>query len=396
MSTLTDTTIRATSATSKPVKLSDGDGLHLLVKPNGSKLWRFRYHHNGTEKMIGLGKYPETSLKLARGKRDDARRALAAGSDPSAERRADRAASTNTFAAVGREYLDEQSKVLDPKTLAKLSWFFDKFLMPAIGAKPIADVKAPDLLAALRRAEGRGLTYTVQGAKMLAGRIFRYGIATGRCEYDIAAGLKGAIVTHAARHFSAITDPVKVGDLLRAIDGYQGQPSTVYALRLLPLVALRSNELRNADWSEIDFEARLWRVPASRMKGRRNTNQDHLVPLSDQAVRALTELQGISGSSGKIFASWVPGKVISENTLNHALRRLGFTQEEQTTHGFRTIFSTLQHEMGVDSALIELQLAHRDRNSVRAAYNRAERLEERRAMMQRWADHLDTLRAARS
>jgi len=392
---LTDNIIRSARADSKPSKLSDGDGLVLLVNPgqNGSKLWRFRYRFQGVEKMISLGTYPEVSLKLARSRCVEARQLVAAGADPSVKRQEKQAAAADTFEAVARDYLAQQKAVYKPVTLHDTTWRLEEFLLPALGARPIAEIKAPDVLLLLKRMQqtpsrtGRPLTDTIQRTKQLASRIFRHAIEHNLCEYDPVANLR-SIKVQAAKHHAAITDPRQVGELLRAMDSYQGSPATRYALRLLPLVFLRSSELRNATWDELNLETAEWRVPATRMK----MNQEHVVPLSRQAVEALTELKGITGGGKYLFPSLVPGKPICENTLNLALARLGYSSDVQTPHGFRTIASTLLNEMGWAPDVIELQLAHQERNKVRAAYNRAQRLDERRKMMQAYADHLDSLK----
>jgi integrase len=385
---LTTQRIRVAPVQVKPYKLFDRDGLYLLVQPSGSRLWRFRYRFGGVERLISLGAYPDVSLKQARARRSEARRQVASGVDPSAARHAEKAGSGNTFESVAREYLAQQAKILTETTIHDASWRLRAFLLPMLGSRAVAHIEAPELLAALRKIEARGLTDTVQRTRQLAGRIFRYAIATGRAKHDISADLRGAVVTAKAKHHAAIIEPKGIGLLLRSIDGYQGQRSTAYALRLLPLVFLRSSELRGAEWSEIDFEGAVWRVPASRMK----MDEAHIVPLSMQALALLRELHAITGHSRFLFPGLVPAKVISENTLNQALMRLGYSSDQQTPHGFRTIASTMLNELGWSPDLIELQLAHRERNSVRAAYNRALRVDERRKMMQALADHLDWLR----
>lgn len=383
---LTDQVIRAATAAAKPIKLFDGDGLFLLVSPSGSKLWRFKYRLGGVEKLISLGAYPEVSLKKARLDLAAARALVAAGSDPSAARKAAESVSSHTFESVARQYLAQESRRLDTATLRSHEHRLG-LMLPKLGSKHVSEIGTHELLAVLRTHAEQGLGDTVVRAKQLASRIFRFARVDLGVPgvHVIGEDLRRSIPAKETVHRAAITDPRQVGELLRALDKYRGQASTFFALKLLPLVFLRSRELRNADWSEIDFAASLWRVPGKRMK----MKDDHLVPLARQAVEALTELKRITGGTGKLFPSYVPGKVISENTLNHALRRLGYDQTQQTAHGFRTIASTLLHEQGEDHAVIELQLAHRERNKVSAAYNRAQRLEERTAMMQRWADHLE-------
>ena len=387
--TLIDSNIRGFIAPAKPCKLYDGDGLYLLVNPSGSKLWRFKYQYEGKEKLISLGAYPAVSLKAARAKRDAARAQLGAGENPSAQRQAAAAACANTFEIVAREYLEQESKRLGAVTIRDNTWRLNTFLVPVLGSRPIDKIEALELLQVLRKVEARGLTDSVVRTKTLAGRVFRFGIATGRCRRDPSADLKGAITVPPAKHHAAITDPKRVGELLIAVDGYRGQPSTFFALKLLPLVFVRSAELRGASWDEIDFESGTWRIPGARMK----MTDEHIVPLSRQALALLRELQSHTGHTSLLFPGLISNdRPISENTLNGALERLGYSSDEQTPHGFRTIASTMLNELGVAPDLIELQLAHKERNSVRAAYNRAQRLEERRSMMQRWADHLDGLK----
>lgn len=388
---LTDATIRGATGAAKPFKLYDADGLYLLVSPAGSKLWRFKYRLDGVEKLISLGAYPEVSLEKARKLRVKARESVAAGDCPSRERQEEKAKLANTFEAVAEEHLEQRAKVLGEATLRKTRWFLETFLLPDLRARPIDSIDAPEMLRVLKKVEARGLTDSVSRVKTLAGRIFRFGIATGRCSRDPTQDLKGAITVEPPEHHAALTDPKDVGALLRAIDVYRGRPPTAYALRLLPLLFLRSSELRGATWAEIDLEGATWRVPAGRMK----MDEAHIVPLARQAVDLFRELHKQTGGSVLVFPSLRPGKPLSDSTLNVALLQLGYERTQQTPHGFRTIASTLLNELGVAPDLIELQLAHKERNSVRAAYNRAQRLEERRAMMQLWADHLDSLKAAR-
>ena len=272
----------------------------------------------------------------------------------------------------------------------KANWTFQQLLFPELGDRPIRHIKAPELLAALRKLEARGKIETAHRTKQRASQIFRYAIATGRADHDPAADLRGALTPLEVEHRAAITDPKRVGELLRAIDEYAGQPSTHYALKLAPYVFLRPGELRAAEWSEIDFDKAEWRIPAERMKMR----EGHIVPLPKQAVDILREIQPLIGSGSLVFPSLRTNtRPISEGTVNAALRRVGFSKEEMTGHGFRTRASTLLNEQGWHPDLIELQLAHAERNKVRAAYNRAQRLSERKTMMQAYADYLDGLRA---
>jgi integrase len=391
MPLLTETRIRAAKPAEKPYKLFDERGLFMLVTTAGGRLWRFRYRLGGVEKLLTLGAYPDVSLKRAREKRDDARRSVADGIDPGAKRRAEHDAEINTFVAVADEWLLTKKNALTPATWERDHRQIHKWVVPYLGNKPIASIEAPDLLEVLKRIEGKGVIDTAHRTREVCGRVFRYAIATGRAKHDIAADLVGALAPRTTQHHAAITDPAKVGELLRAIDGYDGQPTTAAALRLAPYVFVRPTELRAAEWSEItlDCEQPEWRIPAERMKMR----EAHIVPLARQSVNILRELQPVSGRQRYVFpAIGGGGRPLSENTLNGAIRRLGYSGEEMTAHGFRTMASTLLNEQGVHPDLIELQLAHAERNTVRAAYNRAQRLAERREMMQKWADYLDCLR----
>jgi integrase len=387
---LTDTVIRAARPRQKAYKLFDERGLFLLVTSAGSRAWRFKYRYGGREKLLSLGLYPDVGLASARDQRDTLRKKIAAGTDPSAERQAKRIAHGHTFAAVGREWLRAHERKLSPETLRMLELRLEQFVFPYLGKTPIADVTAPQLLAALRRIEARGRLETAHRVRALVGRIMRYAIATGRAERDIAADLRGALAPAKVQHFASIVNPGRVGGLLRALDAYEGQPGVQAALKLAPLVFVRPGELRAAEWEEFDLEHAIWRIPAARMK----MGEIHLVPLSRQAIAILEELWPLTGAGTYLFPSLrSPDRPISDNSLNAALRRLGYSKEEQTTHGFRSMASTLLNEQGYAPDLIELQLAHKERNKVRSAYNRAERLEERRQMMQAWADYLDGLKA---
>jgi integrase len=388
---LTDTAIRKAQPRAKTYKLADGGGLTLLANPNGSKWWRLRYRIGKTEKMISVGVYPDVSLKQARERRDEARKVIAEGGDPSANRQREAASLEQTFAAIAQEWLDKQRKGMSEATIQKAEWTF-KLLNPSIGRSPIRSITAPDILAILRKLEDRGKHETAHRAKQRAGQIFRYAIATGRAERDPTADLRGALAPIVVTNHPAITDPKGVGELLRAIDGYRGKAVTECALKLAPLLFVRPGELRAARWEEFDLDAAEpeWRIPAARMKMR----EQHLVPLSSQAVAILRDLQLVSGPGGYCFPSLRDvNRPMSENTITAALRRMGYSSDQMTWHGFRTIASTLLNEQGWHPDLIELQLAHAERNQVRAAYNKAKRMPERRTMMQAWSDYLDGLRA---
>jgi len=386
---LSEYQVRAARPQPRPYKLTDGLGLALLVNPNGSRLWRLRYRFGGREGMIGLGSYPATTLKEARERRDAARKQIEAGQNPASQRAEARERREVTFEALAREWLARQA--FTDKTRAKAEWMLGELAIPHIGQRPINELKAPEILAVLRRIEARGRLDTCHRTKWRIGQVIRYAIATGRAERDPTADLRGALNPVRSVNRAAITAPRRFGELLLAIDGYGGRGGTWAALRLAALVFVRPGELRAAGWQEfaLDGEAPEWRIPAERMKMR----EEHIVPLSRQSVEVLRELQSFTGRSALLFPSLrASTQPISENTLNAALRRLGFAKDEMTAHGFRATASTLLNEMGVAPDLIELQLAHAERNKVRAAYNRAQRLAERRQMMQRWAEYLDELR----
>ena len=388
---LTELAIKAAEGKDKPYKVYDERGLFLLVTPTGARLWRFKYKHDGVEKLISLGIYPDVKLKDARDKRDEARRLIAANVDPSAIRRAKKSARADTFGAVAEEWLETKKATLSAGTWQRDRDQLVKLVGPYLANRPIAGIEAPDLLAVLKRLEKRGVRDTAHRVRAVCGRVFRYAIATGRARRDISADLKGALAPKGSQSYAAITDPAKVGQLLCAIGGYDGQRTTHAALRLAPYVFVRPGELRAAAWNEFDLEKSEWRIPAERMK----MGELHIVPLSRQAVAILKPLEPLTGGSRYLFPA-IGGqpRPLSENTLNAALPRIGYSYEEMTGHGFRTMASTLLNEQGWNPDLIELQLAHKERNKVRAAYNRAQRLAERRKMMQAWADYLDELRQA--
>jgi integrase len=385
---LTETQVKALRPDARPYKRFDERGLFMLVTPTGGRLWRFKYRLHGVEKLLALGAYPDVSLKRAREKREEARSHVADGVDPGDLRKAEKQSRGNTFKSLAEEWLAKQGD-LAPITVQKARWVLG-FLYRDLGSKPIAKIGAPELLRSLQKIEATGANETATRAKMRFGQVARYAIATGRAERDITFDLRGALAPVVVKSHPTLTDPARVGELMRAIDGYVGQPATAAALKLAPLVFLRPGELRGADWSEIDLEKAEWRVPAVRMK----MGALHLVPLARQAVAILEELQPLTGPRGLVFPSLrSPLRPISNNTLNAALRRLGYSGEEIVAHGFRAMASTLLNEQGWAPDVIELQLAHQERNKVRAAYNRATRLEERRRMMQAWADYLDGLKA---
>ncbi|MFT3905791.1 MAG: tyrosine-type recombinase/integrase [Steroidobacteraceae bacterium] len=393
---LTEVALRAAKPREKAYKLFDGKGLYLLVSPNGSRGWRVKYRFAGREKLLSLGTYPEVSLKEARARLDTERRLLRDRVDPAEKRRADRfaalAAADNTLAALTAEWIAKNRAEWSETYTAKIQWLLDDLVLPWLGKRPVKDLLAPEILSVLRRIEERGAIETAHRAQQTLSRVLRYGVATLRCERDCAADLRGALATKKVVHHASITEPTQIGELLRAIDAFEGSFVVRQALRLLPLVFVRPGELRGARWAEMDLDAERpeWRIPAERMK----MGVLHIVPLSSQAVAVLKEIQPLSGAGELVF----PGersrlRPLSENTLNAALRRLGYTKEQMTAHGFRSMASTLLNEQGWHRDAIERQLAHGERDTVRAAYNRALHLPERRKMMQAWGDYLDNLKA---
>ncbi|MFN3844509.1 MAG: tyrosine-type recombinase/integrase [Paracoccaceae bacterium] len=398
---LTAIGVKQAKAAGQVQKLADGNGLYLQVEVSGSKLWRLAYRFGGKQKLISLGSYPLVSLADARAARDAARTLLTKGLDPSAERKATKEATneaTNeaakpapvlpTWEDVGQEFLQKlKAEGKAAPTLAKNGWLLERTYR-AFGSTPIANLKAPELLEFLRGVEAEGKHDTATTLRALLGRVFRYGIASGRCTGDPAAALAGALITPPARHHPAILDPKKVGGILRAIRGYDGEPATRAGLLLLAYTFLRNGEVRHLEWTDIDFKAARISIPANRMK----LPRPHIVPLSTQAAEVLEAMRPISGRGKLVLTSLrTDARPMSENTLNAALRRLGYSQSEMVPHGFRTIASTYLNEMGWNRDWIERQLAHVEGNSVRAAYNAAEYLEGRSQMMQAYADHLDSL-----
>jgi len=391
---LTDTAIRNAKPAGKQTKLYDEKGLFLLVTPKGGKWWRFKYRFDGKEKQLSLGTYPDTGLKAARNDRDEARKLLAQGIDPGEHRKATKhlraEATANSFEVVAREWFSRYSPGWALSHSNKIIRRLERDLFPLLGNRPIADIAAPELLGVLRRIESRGVLETAHRAKQNCGQIFRYAIATGRAERDPSSDLRGALAPWKPQHYATITNPKDIGQLLRAIDGYSGSNVTRAAMQLAPLVFVRPGELRQAEWEEFNLEQATWNLPAEKMKAR----QPHIVPLSTQAVVILREIHKLTGAGRYVFpGSRSRKKPMSDNTINAALRGIGYERGSFTTHGFRSMASTLLHEQGWPSDVIERQLAHAERNSVKAAYNRAEHLPERRKMMQAWANHLYTLKA---
>lgn len=393
---LTVVQIRALKPAAKPYRVPDTKGLFLLVQPSGALLWRYRFKFHGVDRKLALGEFPDVSLQAARGKREEARAQLVDGIDPAAERRKKKfeakAAANTTFRLVADEYVQKMEREgRKPATVSKARWFRD-LLDGAIGGRPISEISPHELLAALRKIERQGHHETAQRLRAFAGRVFRYGFATLRTERNPAEILRGALTVPRVKHHAAILEPAGVGQLLRDIDDYTGRPETRIALQLAPHLFVRPGELRQARWIEIDLGSAIWRIPADRMK----MGQPHVVPLSKQVLWLLKELRLLRREGEFLFPALAnPARPMCENTLNQALRRLGYRSNEMTSHGFRAIASTLLNESGLwHPDAIERALAHRDRDAVRAAYHRGAHWPERVRMAQWWSDHLDELRSS--
>ena len=391
---LTDMEIRTAKPGARLVKLSDGGGLQLWIMPDGAKRWRFAYRLAGLQKVLAVGVYPATGLREAREARDDAKRLLADGQDLAIAKKlakaAKAAANANTFEAISAELLDKKRREAKAeKTLSKLEWLLS-LARPAIGPRPITEITAPEVLAVLRGVESRGTHETAHRLRATIGEVFRFAVATGRAESDPTGALKGALTAPTVNHRAAIIEPKAFGGLLRALAGYDGGPETRAALELLALTFVRPGELRAAEWAEFDLDAGVWAIPAEKMKMKR----PHRVPLAPRAVAILRELQGITRQGKYLFPSVrSAARCMSENTINAALRRLGFAQDEMTGHGFRSAASSMLNESGLWNAdAIERQLAHVDNDSVRRAYARADFWEERVRMMAWWAERCEEMR----
>jgi integrase len=392
---LTNTAIRNAKPSTKPARLFDGGGLYLEVSPAGGKLWRLKYRFDGKEKRLALGAYPAVSLTSARDRRDQARKLLAEGTDPSEQRKAAKATraglAANTFEVIGREWYAKTAPMLADNTKGKLLRFLETDVFPWIGARTIASLAAADLIKVIERIEQRGALDIARRVHNYMGRIFRYAVGRGLVSRDPSRDieLKDILPPEDVQHHASVTEPKAVGGLLRAIDGFTGAFGTRCALRLAALVFVRPGELRHAEWTEFDFDKAEWRIPAGKMK----MKEQHIVPLTAQAIAVLREIQPLTRTGRYVFPSERgDGRPMSENTINAALRRMGYAKHEMTGHGFRSMASTLLHELGLPHAVIERQLAHGERNKVSAAYNFAEHLPERRKMMQQWADYLDKLK----
>lgn len=401
---LTDPACRnaACPADRSRVRLTDAGGLYLEIVPSGAKRWFYKYRFGDKERRLAIGPYPAVGLKAAREARDAAKKTLAAGIDPVQNRRVEKAAAAasaaTTFELVAREFHGTKASGWSPTYAERWLERMEKDLFPFLGTLPLKSITAPVLLDALRRVERRGAREAAHTMRQTAGQVFRYGIQTGRCDRNPATDLHGALKPVVVRNMAAILEPVKVGELLRAIEGYVGQPATQAALKLSALLFQRPGNIRAMEWGEIDAEAALWTIPAAKMKrtlhGKTN-GRPHLVPLSRQALEILADLRPLTGSRQYVFPSLLsPTDCMSENTIRGALRRMGFTNDEMTPHGFRAMARTLIVERlpGIHPDVIEAQLAHGKSGPLGSAYDRAEFMEQRRQMMQAWADYLDTLR----
>ncbi|MFV0478282.1 MAG: tyrosine-type recombinase/integrase [Parahaliea sp.] len=393
---LTATEVKQAKPQDKPRKLSDGGGLHLLVQPNGAKYWRYKYRYGGKEKTLAMGVYPEVSLKAARQAHQQARDKLAEGIDPGEVRKVEKLtrhqAAAESFEAVAREWFNQTMPEKSKSYQERTGRILEKDLYPVLGSRPIAAITAPELLAALRRIEGRGAFDIAHRAKQTAGQVFRYAVATGRAERDPSGDLKGALKPRRQKkHHAAITDPAELGRLLVAMDGFEGTPVVKTALLLSPLLFQRPGEIRAMEWAEINWQAAQWEIPADKMKMR----QPHIVPLCSQALDLLRELQALTGRGRYVFPSARgASRCLSENGVRVALRTLAYDNDTMTPHGFRATARTLLDEvLGYRVDWIEHQLAHAVRDANGRAYNRTSHLEGRAKMMQGWADYLDSLKA---
>ncbi len=390
---LTDTRIRTLKFTGKPAKYADGGGLHLYVSSSGKKLWRMTYYYEKKEKVLSFGEYPVISLENARAKRLDTKQLLAQGIDPGAQKKAikeaQRSEVNDTFQTIAKEWHETRTSDFTEKHRGTVMYRMEKYIFPFIGGEHIARMEAPDILAVVKPLEHKGQNETARRILQIISQVYRYAVVTGRAKRNPATDLHGALRPRKVVHRAAITEPAKVAQLLRNCDSYEGYFPIICALRLAPLVFVRPTELRAAEWSEFNFESKEWRIPAQRMK----MKQMHIVPLAKEAMAILEELHAYSGSGKYLFPSIrTETRPLSDATLLNALRRMGYAKDEMCTHGFRSIASTLLNELGYNRDWIERQLAHGERNDVRAAYNYAEYLPERRRMMEEWADYLTNLK----
>jgi integrase len=390
---LTDTAIRTAKPGSNPRKLSDERGLFLLVTPTGGKWWRLKYRFDDKEKMLSLGTYPDVGLKDARLRRDDARKLLADGIDPAENRKAQKAAkelrAANSFETVAREWFLKFSPTWNENHGNRIIRRFERDIFPWIGGRPITEVNAPELLSVMQRIEKRGAIETAHRALQNCGQVFRYAIATARAERDPSHDLRGALPPVKGTHFAAVTEPKKVAELLRTLDGYEGSFTVACALKLAPLVFVRPGELRNAEWADIDLENAEWRFHVTK------TDSEHIVPLATQAVEVLRELHALTGRGRFVFpGARTNGRPMSDNAILAAMRRMNIPKDEMSGHGFRAMARTILDEvLGFRPDLIEHQLAHAVKDPNGRAYNRTSHLPERRKMMQAWADYLDKIKS---
>lgn len=402
---LTDADCRNTTCPPdlKRRRLTDGAGLYLEVSPAGSKRWFWKFYPDGKESRLALGSYPDVTLKAARAARDDARKTRQGGTNPVQQRKADklasRASNATTFDAVAAEFYAQERGGWSDTYAQKWHRLVEKDLSPWLGTLPLAAISAPMLLDALKRTERRGAIDTAHALRQYAGQVFRYGIATGRCTSNPAPDLAGALKPQLVKHMGAVLDPVKAGALLRDIDGYTGQPVTRTALALSALLFQRPGNIRAMEWAEIDTDTALWTIPAAKMKRKvhgKVNGRPHLVPLAPQALALLADLRPLTGHGRYVFPSLLTGEVcMSENTIRAALRRMGYGNDDMTPHGFRAMARTLIAERlpGIPPDVIEAQLAHGKTGPLGTAYDRTEYMDQRRAMMNAWADYLDRLRA---
>ncbi|GBH28808.1 tyrosine-type recombinase/integrase [Sphingobium xenophagum] len=394
MGKLFATTVTSARPREREYKLTDGAGLYLLVKPNGRKLWRLNYAYLGKQRTLSFGAWPDVGLADARERRDEARKLIAAGLDPSHEAKLAEAramlSEENSFKLVAEEWVAKQEREgMSEVTLSKIRWLLAK-AYPRIGSRPVAKITPQEALAVLRSIEATGRYESARRMRSVLGRVFRYAIATTRAEMDPSRDLRGALTVPKAKHLAAITTPKGAGELMRAIEGYTGHAITLFGLRLSAHLFVRPGELRQAEWSEFDFDRSVWNIPEQKMKMRR----PHRVPLSTQVIALFEQLWELTGTGRYCFPSFrSPLRPMSENTVNAALRALGFSQEEMTAHGFRAMAATLLNETGkFNPDAIERQLAHMETNAIRRAYTRGEYWDERVRMMQYWSDQLDEMR----
>ncbi|WP_423193002.1 tyrosine-type recombinase/integrase [Cupriavidus sp. H18C2] len=399
---LTDVEVRKTQPTEKQFRLADGGGMYLEVKPSGAKYWRLKYRFAGKEKVLALGVYPTVSLKDARAKRDAAKKLLADGVDPGAAKQAEkrtlRLNAENSFEAIAREWHAKFSPDLSESHAKRNLRRLEGHVFPWAGGRPIIDIEPPEILDILQRIERKGTIETAHRVRVLIGQVMRYAVATGRARRDVTADLRGALPPPKVKHHAAVTDPKQIGALLRAIEAYEGTAVVTAALRLAPLLFQRPGELRQAEWVEFDLEAALWTVPASRMKRKRAGKEfgpDHLVPLSTQAIAILRDLHALTGRGKYALPSLRgPQRPMSDMALSAAFKRMGFDSDTALPHGWRATARTLAVEvLGVPAEIVELQLSHEVRDSLGRAYNRTQWIDQRRQLMQRWADYLDCLKA---